>query len=177
MNPEILDQHRQRFNKRTYFRYGKNRYFQTSTQKNKIKTWSKLHRDVWEHHNGKIPDDLMIDHIDRDTSNNHISNLRLVTAKQNRENIDPKTKAMYSQRMAEYNSQQSGKWWQDPEKKKQRSKALSKSWENRAIEKNCLLCNKIFIAKHNSATYCSKECRQENYFRNGVKLWKRKITK
>jgi len=84
---------------------------------------------------------------------------------------------MYSQRMTEYNSQQSGKWWQDPEKKKQQAKALSASWVNRAIEKNCLLCNKIFTAKHNSATYCSKECRQENYFRNGVKLWKQKTTK
>lgn len=177
MNPEVIDQNRQRFNNRTYFRYGKNRYFQTCTQKNKIKTWTKLHRDVWEHHNGKIPAELMIDHIDRDTANNHISNLRLVTAKQNRDNISEEHKKMYSQRMKEYNSQQSGKWWQDPEKKKQRSKALSASWANRSIEKQCLLCNKVFTAKHNSATYCSKECRQENYFMNGVVQWRQKNTK
>ena len=177
MNPEVIDQHRQRFNNRTYFRYGKNRYYQCSTQRNKTKTWSRLHRDVWQHHNGQIPDHLMVDHIDRDRDNNHISNLRLVTAKQNRENISEEHKDMYSQRMKEYNSQESGKWWQDPEKKKQRSKALSEAWVNRAVEKNCLLCSKPFTAKHNSATYCSKECRQENYFRNGVKLWKQTGTK
>jgi hypothetical protein len=33
---------------------------------------------------GEIPGDKQIDHIDDDTSNNHISNLQLVTARENK---------------------------------------------------------------------------------------------
>ena len=44
------------------------------------------HRKVWEEHNGEIPDGLVIDHIDRDRKNNDISNLRVVTVKENNNN-------------------------------------------------------------------------------------------
>lgn len=36
---------------------------------------SLLHRDIWEHHNGKIPEGYDIHHIDCDKSNNNIENL------------------------------------------------------------------------------------------------------
>jgi hypothetical protein len=35
-----------------------------------------MHRDVWEHHNGKIPENFDIHHIDHDRSNNRIENLQ-----------------------------------------------------------------------------------------------------
>lgn len=44
------------------------------------------HRIVWEMHNGKIPENMQIDHIDGDGTNNNIKNLRLVTAGGNRKN-------------------------------------------------------------------------------------------
>jgi len=44
------------------------------------------HRLVWIYHNGSIDDKLQIDHIDRRKDNNNISNLRLVTAKENSAN-------------------------------------------------------------------------------------------
>lgn len=43
----------------------------------------RLHRVIWELHNGAIPDGMEIDHIDGDTNNNKLSNLRLVTKSQN----------------------------------------------------------------------------------------------
>lgn len=45
--------------------------------------FSKVHRIVWEVHNGPIPAGMEIDHIDMDKTNNHISNLRLVTHAEN----------------------------------------------------------------------------------------------
>lgn len=44
------------------------------------------HRVVWEIHLGEIPDGFYVDHRDGNTSNNKISNLRLVDAKINSRN-------------------------------------------------------------------------------------------
>lgn len=46
----------------------------------------KVHRLIWILHNGHIPADHMIDHINGVKSDNRIENLRLVTAKQNQYN-------------------------------------------------------------------------------------------
>lgn len=40
---------------------------------------SLMHRDVWEHFNGKIPKDHDIHHIDRDKTNNKLSNLECLS--------------------------------------------------------------------------------------------------
>lgn len=45
-----------------------------------------LHRFIWQFVNGSIPDDMQIDHIDGDKSNNKLDNLRLVTKSQNMQN-------------------------------------------------------------------------------------------
>ena len=56
--------------------------YQTETGERKF---DKVHRIVWMLHNGPIPDGLEINHIDMDKSNNHISNLELVTHRRNLE--------------------------------------------------------------------------------------------
>lgn len=45
-----------------------------------------IHRAIWIIENGEIPNGYNIDHIDRDKSNNHISNLRLATHAENMRN-------------------------------------------------------------------------------------------
>ena len=45
------------------------------------------HRIVWVICNGPIPDGMQIDHIDGDGTNNRLSNLRLVTAAENKRNM------------------------------------------------------------------------------------------
>lgn len=47
--------------------------------------FDKVHRIVWMLHKGPIPEGLEINHIDMNKSNNHISNLELVTHKRNLE--------------------------------------------------------------------------------------------
>lgn len=45
-----------------------------------------VHRVIWEIHNGPIPSGLVIDHIDGNSSNNVVTNLRVVTQRVNQEN-------------------------------------------------------------------------------------------
>lgn len=45
-----------------------------------------LHKFIWEHFNGPVPQDHEIDHIDGRKLNNEISNLRCVPVKVNRRN-------------------------------------------------------------------------------------------
>ena len=176
-NPQIVDETTQLFDGKKYRLYKGQRYFKR-TDKSTESGVKYLHRAVWEYHFGEIPKDRVIDHINRDRSDNRIENLRLATYKLNRKNVSPSFNEECRRRLIAYNSQDYGKWWQDEKKKQNHSKKLSLSWKNRPLlHKNCILCGKEFTAKHNVAKYCSKECRQENYFRKGVCLWRQKTTK
>lgn len=176
-NPIVVDDSTQIFCGKKYRLYKGQRYFKR-TNKHKKSGVEYLHRAVWEYYNGEKPENMVIDHINRDRADNRIENLRLATYKQNRENVDLAFNEACRRKMIAFNTQEYGKWWQDEEKKKRRAEKLSLSWKNRQlIMKKCILCGREFKAKHNVAKYCSKECRQENYFRNGVVLWQQKSTK
>ena len=45
-----------------------------------------MHRAIWEHHNGPIPKGMQIDHINGDTLDNRLENLRICTNAQNAHN-------------------------------------------------------------------------------------------
>ena len=62
----------------------KGRHQSYAVKVNNIST--RVHRIVWELHNGEIPNKMQIDHIDRNPLNNKISNLRLVDNKTNARN-------------------------------------------------------------------------------------------
>lgn len=59
-----------------------NAYYETSLNGVSLR----VHRVVWEIHNGPIPEGLIIDHKDGNGLNNNISNLRLATYAQNAKN-------------------------------------------------------------------------------------------
>lgn len=74
---------------------GKHYYTITISQKK-----YSVHRIVWIMFNGDIPDNLEIDHINRDKYDNHIENLRLVTKSQNSLNKPSKLHKRYNKYVA-----------------------------------------------------------------------------
>lgn len=48
----------------------------------KLKIWT-VHKLVWTAFKGEVKDGYVIDHIDGDTTNNHISNLQVITRSEN----------------------------------------------------------------------------------------------
>ncbi len=59
-----------------------NRYNVTLSKDKKPKMFQ-VHRLVWEAFNGKIPSNLQVNHIDENPKNNNLSNLNLMTAREN----------------------------------------------------------------------------------------------
>ena len=64
----------------------KQRYWYVALMHNGIKKSYRVHRLVYIAFIGNIPDNMVIDHIDGNTSNNNIKNLRCVTSKENANN-------------------------------------------------------------------------------------------
>lgn len=62
---------------------------------------------VWELHFGPIPEGKVIDHIDRDKSNNRIENLRCVSQSENMTNQPQRNKSGYK---CVYQNQANGKY-------------------------------------------------------------------
>lgn len=49
-----------------------------------------LHRVIWVYQFGDIPEGMVVDHIDHDSSNNKLSNLRCVSRAENNRNMKPR---------------------------------------------------------------------------------------
>lgn len=65
-------------------------YYRVCLCKDNNKKILSIHRLVWETYVGPVPAGKQIDHIDRDKTNNSLSNLRLVSPQQNRFNTNSK---------------------------------------------------------------------------------------
>ena len=59
------------------------RYYQVVLCKQSIKKNYRVHRLVWEAFNGQIPEGLQVNHINEVKTDNRLSNLNLMTAKEN----------------------------------------------------------------------------------------------
>ena len=76
MQVESISATKQRFNDKIYTLYRGEKYFSKGTKR--------LHRVVWEVHNGEIPGGYDIHHKDHDKTNNQIDNLELVNSGEHR---------------------------------------------------------------------------------------------
>lgn len=85
--------------------------------KDRKRKWFSMHRLVYEAFNGKIPEGMVIDHVDGCKTNNNLSNLRCVTPKENCNN--PVTMSR--------NAEKNRRLAQDPEFRKKHAEAVRKA--------------------------------------------------
>lgn len=123
-----------------YFKKDYRGYFRCWTKHKGLR----LHRYVWEKENGQIPEGYEIHHRDGNKSNNHISNLELLTAKE------------HSQKHVDEFNRNKKKNMPSLEWRKQNYNN-TKHLMHEIVEKQCLFCGTSFKARK-YAKYCSKTC-------------------
>ena len=159
----------QTFNGKTYYQY-EGRYF---TRHDK-----KMHRDVWEFYNGEIPKGHHIHHIDGDVTNNDISNLQLMEAKEHLK-MEGKKRAMENpQWVKEFQSKgilKAKEWHKSEEGRKWHSEKSKKQWENPSVFfHRCIQCKLLYESfKSKGSIFCSNNCKSAHRRSNGVDNIKR----
>lgn len=164
-------------------------YFARREQKNLKRKRIYLHREVWISHNGEIPQNMHIHHIDGDPSNNSIENLEMLTANdhikkhpmvgdrlsnqlKHLEKIRPAAIAWHSTKEGIANNTRISREFRDSIKGKGFHKRISKlSYKNFVpITKNCLFCGKEFkTTRHDHINkFCSKTCISKNRRMSGI---------
>lgn len=154
----IISDTKQQFNGKNYWKDKKTGYY-----KNAQVSPHSLHRQVWEHHNGKIPKGLIIDHIDRNKDNNQITNLRLITISENNKNVSEEI--TQKRRLNMVLACEKAKSWHKSELgKKWHSEMAKEAYKKRKpIEKICSHCGKKYLTtKHSeSARFCGQNCKMK----------------
>ena len=144
----------------------KSGYYQNST------IHKSLHRFVWEENNGVIPNGYEIHHIDFNKSNNHISNLIMLSKK---EHLEIHSKILTDEqrqfrrnnmnnvvrpKAIEWHKSDKGREWH----KKHYQERLKESKPK--MKKICVFCGSEFIGYSNS-NYCSNKCKSAQRRKSG----------
>lgn len=162
MKTIVLTDKKQMFNGVTYYLCGY--YF----QKNGVR----LHRVVWEYHNGEIPKGYHIHHKDSDRSNNNINNLELVKAKEHLSGHMTTEKREQARKNVQKAIEKAPEWHRSQEGRKWHSEHGKGTWENREpVEYVCDFCGKKYeslkitnVGNH----FCSNNCKASFRRHSGV---------
>ncbi len=117
----------QTFNGTKYYPHSKG-YYRTSH------SW--MHRDVWEHHNGPIPEGMHVHHINGDKADNRLENLELIAASDHSRMHNPVGT-----------------------KRDQLAIARANRWAAASVQAKCHCCGVEFQARMVTAKWCSSACR------------------
>lgn len=166
------------FNGRTYRRYPESdnpahrRYF--------ARAGHRLHRDVWIHHNGPIPEGMHVHHIDGNTGNNDISNLACITRNahwdEHREEQSKRSRTPGQLEHLKRIRPSAAAWHRSPEGiewHKQhakyslaRARETPKVWVEKPFQ--CVWCGAEGLRKSDRRMYCCSTCQNaESHFRLG----------
>ena len=136
----------------------------------------RLHRAVWEYHNGDIPKGYHVHHKDGDRSNNDISNLVLMQSSAHlSEHMSKEERKAKSREDIKAAIAEAPKWHRSKEGKEWHSKHGKAAWETRSIQTyTCTYCGKEYQTKciypKGSNHFCHNNCRaafRRQRIRNG----------
>lgn len=160
----------QYFNGERYCRDEKTGYFLSSKAPRK-----RIHRAVWEHYHGEIPQGFLVHHIDQDKSNNAIENLMLMPkpkhsemhtseyAKRQYDKIIHNMNTNVRPKAVEWHKSSAGRKWH----KKHYENTKTALYEK--VEKPCMYCGASFKGtKGNSSKFCSNKCKSAHRRKSGL---------
>ena len=155
MDVQVISSTVQRFNGVSYYLCGK--YFQ--------RRGVRLHRMVWEYHNGKIPQGYHVHHMDEDRSNNAIENLRLMPGN---EHVSAHANEQERVDMSRGNierAREAARRWHSSEAGLAYHSVLGKeNWKKRTVQTYvCSYCGRKFQTKHiygeGKNHFCHQNCK------------------
>lgn len=128
----------------------------------------RLHRYIWEKHNGAIPKGYHIHHIDGNRLNNDISNLAMLIASEHESyhnnNLTDAQKAVRHESLEkarlkapEWHCSEDGIEWH-----KEHGKKVASHLKDVKIKKTCKMCgNEFYDNGFNKALFCSNVCKSK----------------
>lgn len=124
----------------------------------------RLHRVVWEYHNGDIPNGYHVHHIDGDRTNNAIENLSLLQGSTHLKNHGASEERRENGRRAiRLAIEVAPEWHRSAAGKKWHSEHSKKIWENRQeMEYTCTMCGRTYTTRHiykKGNHFCGNNCR------------------
>lgn len=161
MNVEVVSKSAQRFNNVTYYKCGE--YF----QRNGVR----LHRVVWEYHNGTIPEGFHVHHNDGNKDNNDIGNLSLLSQHDHlSEHMQTEAKKSQCRELIANARQYANKWHGSAEGLAYHSELGKANWEKRKRQKYyCTECGRQFETKHiyskGANHFCHPNCKARFNYR------------
>lgn len=151
---KIISKTIQEFNGERYYLCG--RYYQHHGKR--------LHRDVWELHNGPIPEGYHIHHIDGDRSNNSLENLALMPGLAHmKEHASEESRRENGRRAIKIAIQVAPEWHGSEEGRQWHSEHAKRSWAKRQPMKYiCTECGKEFEStqiRYTGNHFCNQNCK------------------
>lgn len=161
------------FNGVKYYEHKTGYYFRAALREGRVGSRS-MHRTVWEHHNGPIPDGFNIHHINHERGDNRIENLELVDAREH-------ARRHLLERVASGDLDVEGSL----AKAQEAAKAWHRSEEGRAWHREhasrifadqprdahiCVQCEGTYegVTKHRKRGFCSAKCQSAARRDSGV---------
>ena len=139
MKVERISETVQKFNGLSYYKCGQ--YFQRKGKR--------LHRMVWEYHNGEIPEGYHIHHIDHDRNNNDIDNLTLIKASDHlQSHMNEEERREKSRKLVMKAIEAAPEWHRSKDGYSWHSKHIKEVWEKQEPRTvTCAWCGKEFTTR------------------------------